>query len=308
MSTSRWLRMHKVLLTCFVCLTLIHNHLGLNWAQPIEPNVEERDSNMQAARSEQQKFLHQLWPASSVDGNQSAVLDCLGGSTLQELEMDPDMLDSMEPATSSSRPLARRQAIHQPPMEASGQEADYEAYRGISSTVDFGNPSSSSALLLADDSLTLAGQKLSPPEGPSSIQPQHQTQLQQQDQQLKIGPQFIREPPGYIHYLNSSDLVIPCTASGNPPPTVVSNIEKLLPASAGLRRVEGYIYCFKLFAGLLHLGGSLLKEWISERLPESAVVVLLKPENHPLTSLSILLSLSPSAPFWLKTLSPSDCD
>lgn len=38
----------------------------------------------------------------------------------------------------------------------------------------------------------------------------------------KLGPQFVREPPSLIHYLNSSELVIPCSASGNPQPTIVS--------------------------------------------------------------------------------------
>lgn len=38
----------------------------------------------------------------------------------------------------------------------------------------------------------------------------------------KAGPQFVKEPPSFIHYLNSSDLVIPCVASGNPAPTIVS--------------------------------------------------------------------------------------
>lgn len=39
----------------------------------------------------------------------------------------------------------------------------------------------------------------------------------------KVGPQFTREPPAFIHYLNSSDLVIPCAASGSPAPTIVSS-------------------------------------------------------------------------------------
>lgn len=38
----------------------------------------------------------------------------------------------------------------------------------------------------------------------------------------KMGPLFSREPPGFIYYLNSSDLVIPCAAIGNPEPTIVS--------------------------------------------------------------------------------------
>lgn len=42
-------------------------------------------------------------------------------------------------------------------------------------------------------------------------------------QHSKMGPQFIKEPPSYINYLNSSDLVIPCSASGNPTPTIVSD-------------------------------------------------------------------------------------
>lgn len=44
----------------------------------------------------------------------------------------------------------------------------------------------------------------------------------QQQQPTKVGPQFIKEPPSFIHYLNSSDLVVPCAASGNPAPTIVS--------------------------------------------------------------------------------------
>lgn len=47
---------------------------------------------------------------------------------------------------------------------------------------------------------------------------------QQQQQHSKMGPQFIKEPPSYISYLNSTDLVIPCSASGNPAPTIVSSI------------------------------------------------------------------------------------
>lgn len=54
-------------------------------------------------------------------------------------------------------------------------------------------------------------------------QPQQQQQQPQQQPQQKSGPQFIKEPPSFIHYLNSSDLVIPCAASGNPTPTIVSS-------------------------------------------------------------------------------------
>lgn len=41
----------------------------------------------------------------------------------------------------------------------------------------------------------------------------------------KFGPQFVVEPPQYTRYLNSSDLVLPCSASGNPQPTIVSLIK-----------------------------------------------------------------------------------
>lgn len=44
-----------------------------------------------------------------------------------------------------------------------------------------------------------------------------------EQQHSKMGPQFIKEPPSFINYLNSSDLVIPCSASGNPAPTIVSD-------------------------------------------------------------------------------------
>lgn len=55
--------------------------------------------------------------------------------------------------------------------------------------------------------------------------------IQQQQQQqasrggrseAKMGPQFTREPPSFVRYLNSSELVIPCAASGNPTPSIVS--------------------------------------------------------------------------------------
>jgi len=63
-----------------------------------------------------------------------------------------------------------------------------------------------------------------PPSGPEEA---HSSQAQQQQQQTaaapKAGPQFTREPPSFIHYMNSSDLVIPCAASGNPAPTIVSS-------------------------------------------------------------------------------------
>lgn len=52
-------------------------------------------------------------------------------------------------------------------------------------------------------------------------QQRQETQLLRENQN-KVGPQFLREPPSFIHYLNSSDLVIPCAASGNPTPTIVS--------------------------------------------------------------------------------------
>lgn len=49
-----------------------------------------------------------------------------------------------------------------------------------------------------------------------------QNQDSSNQMQQKIGPQFVKEPPSFIHYLNSSDLVIPCAASGQPTPTIVS--------------------------------------------------------------------------------------
>lgn len=54
-----------------------------------------------------------------------------------------------------------------------------------------------------------------------------QPDSQQQQQQQKMGPQFSKEPPSLIHYLNSSDLVIPCSAQGNPQPTIVSDLLEL---------------------------------------------------------------------------------
>jgi hypothetical protein len=50
---------------------------------------------------------------------------------------------------------------------------------------------------------------------------EHEAKLLQQNQN-KIGPHFVKEPPSFIHYLNSTDLIIPCAASGNPAPTIVS--------------------------------------------------------------------------------------
>ena len=61
---------------------------------------------------------------------------------------------------------------------------------------------------------------------PASAGQDKQANDNQREQPLpanqKVGPQFIREPPSFIHYLNSTDLVIPCAASGNPAPSIVS--------------------------------------------------------------------------------------
>lgn len=53
----------------------------------------------------------------------------------------------------------------------------------------------------------------------NQVEPQFQPPIEAGQ---KIGPSFTREPPGFIHYLNSSDLVIGCSASGQPPPSIVS--------------------------------------------------------------------------------------
>ena len=69
---------------------------------------------------------------------------------------------------------------------------------------------------------------------------------QQQQQQQKAGPQFIKEPPGLVHYLNSSDLVLPCAASGNPAPTIVSRaLGSLAP-----RRREHFFFSLSLSLSL----------------------------------------------------------
>lgn len=77
-------------------------------------------------------------------------------------------------------------------------------------------------------------QQLSSPEGRPQVQdeppglfspsggPAGQEESALAASQQKVGPSFTREPPAFIHYLNSSDLVIPCAASGQPAPSIVS--------------------------------------------------------------------------------------
>lgn len=108
-------------------------------------------------------------------------------------------------------------------MGASGQKQERDLYAMRSASLS--GPQSRSMSLLGAQSIANAmvveqteasGPMLSQSSSSSS---KGSTSLTSQ----KMGPNFTREPPSHIHYLNSTDLVIPCQASGNPTPTIVSS-------------------------------------------------------------------------------------
>lgn len=114
------------------------------------------------------------------------------------------------------RPLWRRQAELEPP--------DYDSYRP--SDFPLATPaalqSDGSAAAAAADEAAVYSRRFYP--DTSNLQQQRHQQGAKEPAvgSQKMGPQFIKEPPSSIHYLNSSDLVIPCSASGAPQPSIVS--------------------------------------------------------------------------------------
>lgn len=148
------------------------------------------------------------------------------------------------PPSLSSRSLWRRQVLNDGSVELLGPNTlalDYDSYR-LPVAVDL--PKSEAytrRFLTASETSSSSSPSLSS-SGSSSSSPSSLPNLQisssskdstsQFQQQQKSGPQFIKEPPSFIHYLNSSDLVIPCSASGNPQPTIVSLLTSILPKCA----------------------------------------------------------------------------
>lgn len=139
-----------------------------------------------------------LIPAIQSD-NQSAPLDYSAFPAVEEPDVDL-----------ASRSIARRQALFGG-GSLMDSLTDYDSYPMN------GNVELSKSLLMAG-STTGNAQDESPQ---SSSQFQAQNQFQGSSGQ-KMGPQFSREPPSFVYYLNSTDLVIPCSASGNPEPAIVS--------------------------------------------------------------------------------------
>lgn len=221
---------------------------------PEDSHIEQ--DNLQftsASKSNSGLLLPTALAATSPLDNQSAFLLDYSAN----LDDDEQLLvnsDPMGQVQAGSRLLWRRQVLmsNDDPMLDVGQSQllageplnlDYDPYRPL----DFSGP---------PKALHLASQELSPDGGVGSLDgtyskrlnrlfietnPQATTasssqkhqginnliksngeQKQQQQQQQKMGPQFIKEPPSLIHYLNSSDLVIPCSATGNPQPAIVS--------------------------------------------------------------------------------------
>lgn len=145
----------------------------------------------------------------------------------------------------SSRSLTRRQVLALgDPMNS--DLSDYDAYSAMSALsksnlplgTDSSLPVSSSGSFMGSVPGTFLSGLISRNGLGSDDEPSLNSigQQQQQQQQVsssmgnqaniqanqKTGPTFLKEPPSFIYYLNSSDLVIPCVASGNPEPTIVS--------------------------------------------------------------------------------------
>lgn len=153
-------------------------------------------------------------PAWALAGNLSA-------SGQADYELTVESGNSVEQLPPAERLLGRRQVL-----EAEGRfesQLDYDAYR----PPDFATPAnsldeelagfSSSRSRASSEKESNQAAAAAPTSASSSSAP-----TQQQQQQPKSAPQFIKEPPSIIHYLNSSDLVIACSANGNPSPTIVS--------------------------------------------------------------------------------------
>lgn len=134
--------------------------------------------------------------------------------------------------SSSSRNLWRRQVFGDGSVELFGPNSltlDYDSYRLPVANFDTPTPEAytrrfTSASDISSPSLSASASATA--SSSASTLPNSQISASLKDSsgqyQQKSGPQFIKEPPSFIHYLNSSDLVIPCSASGNPQPTIVS--------------------------------------------------------------------------------------
>lgn len=135
------------------------------------------------------------------------------------------------------RSLWRRQVLSEGSDLAGSSSnliVDYDSYRSLL-PLDTPTPEAYTRRFISgsDSSLSTAQLgSLSATTSNSQISSQKDLSLAQQQ---KSGPQFIKEPPSFIHYLNSSDLVIPCSASGNPQPLIVSTRLESWPVKPTLK-------------------------------------------------------------------------
>lgn len=119
-------------------------------------------------------------------------------------------------------------AEHLAASPANGAFPDYDAYRPQSDPFNGGSGGLFAGRALPPEQQSYQRRALSQNGEPAggggskTLISGQQVSEQQQQQHPKMGPQFIKEPPSHISYLNSSDLVVPCAASGNPAPTIVS--------------------------------------------------------------------------------------
>lgn len=140
---------------------------------------------------------------------------------------DEQLVDStlVSSGLESSRQLTRRQVVV---VEAGGvggssssqNSLDYDSYRPVLTLSDQNNNQRQQHFpTLRRQTFPLAEPLKSPLA--SSSKPQDSPSYLNSNN-IKMGPQFSVEPPSQLHYLNSSDLVIPCAATGNPNPSIVS--------------------------------------------------------------------------------------